>query len=78
MGTVYLGQMPASGQPTLTTQLTALIQAILHQVDAQSLRLVSASDDGYHPSDYDHNVLKTMHDPKRPWRPLAWIRIVDS
>jgi hypothetical protein len=77
VGTVYLGQMPESGQPTLTTQLTALIQAILQQVDAQSLRLVYVSDDGYHPSDYYHTVLKTMHDPQRPWRILAWIRIVD-
>jgi hypothetical protein len=77
VGTVYLGQMPESGQPTLTTQLTALIRAILQQVDAQSLRLVYVSDDGYHPSDYYHTVLKTMHDPQRPWRLLEWIRIVD-
>jgi hypothetical protein len=77
VGTVYLGQMPESGQTTLTTQLTALIQDILKQVDAQGLRLVSVSDDGYHPSDYYHNVLKKMHDPKRPWCTLAWIRIVD-
>jgi hypothetical protein len=69
--------MPEAGQTTLTTQLTALIQDILKQVDAQSLRLVSVSDDGYHPSDYYHNVLKKMQDPKRPWCPLTWIRIVD-
>jgi hypothetical protein len=52
VGTVYLGQMPASGQTTLTTHMTALIQDILKQVDAQSLRLVYVSEDGYHPSDY--------------------------
>jgi hypothetical protein len=77
VGTVYLGRMPEAGQTTLTTQLTALIQDILKQVDAQSLRLVYVSDDGYHPSDYYHNVLKKMQDPKRPWCPLTWIRIVD-
>ena len=77
-GTVYLGQMPESGQTTLTTQLTALIQDILQQVDAQGLRLVSVSDDGYHPSDYDHNGLKQMHDPQRPWCTRAWRRMVDS
>src|SRR5918911_1967094 len=77
VGTVYLGQMPESGQTTLTTQLTALIQAILKHVDAQSLRLVYVSDDGYHPSDYYHTGLKTMPDPKRPWCQLTWIRIVD-
>lgn len=77
VGTVYLGQMPESGQTTLTTQLTALLQNILHQVDSQGLRLVYISDDGYHPSDYYHNVLKKMHDPQRHWGTLAWIRIVD-
>jgi hypothetical protein len=76
-GTVSLGQMPESGQTTLTTQLTALIQDILKHVDAQGLRLAYVSDDGYHPSDYYHNVLKKMHDPKRPWHTLAWRRIVD-
>ena len=78
IGTVYLGQMPESGQPTLSAQLTALLQDIMRQVDAPSLRLVSVSDDGYHPSDYDHSVLKKMIDPKRPWRHLEWIRIVDD
>jgi hypothetical protein len=38
VGTVYLGRMPEAGQTTLTTQLTALIQDILKQGDAQSLR----------------------------------------
>jgi hypothetical protein len=76
-GTVYLGQMPEAGQHTLTTHLTALIRAILQHVDAQNLRLVYVSDDGYHPSDYYHTVLKTMPDPQRPWRPLVWLRIID-
>jgi hypothetical protein len=78
VGTGYLGQMPAPGQPTLTAQLTALLQDILRQVDAQGLRLVSGSDAGDHPSDSYHSVLKKMIDPKRPWRHLEWIRIVDS
>ena len=77
VGTVYLGQMPEAGQTTLTAQLTTLLQDILRQVDSQSLRLVYVSDDGYHPSDYYHTVLKKMHDPQRPWHTLAWIRIVD-
>jgi hypothetical protein len=77
LGTVYLGQMPEAGQGALTAQLTALIRAILSQVDSQRLRLVYVSDDGYHPSDYYHRILKEMHDPQRPWCPLTWIRIVD-
>jgi hypothetical protein len=77
LGTVYLGHMPEPGQETITTQLTALLQAILHQVDSEGLRLVYVTDEGYHPSDYYHSVLKTMKDPRRPWRDLAWIRVID-
>ena len=77
LGTVYLGQMPEAGQGTLTTQLSALLRDILTRVDSQVLRLVYVSDEGYHPSDYYHRVLKKMTDPRRPWRRLEWIRIVD-
>jgi hypothetical protein len=77
VGTVYLGQMPESGQTTLTAQLTALIHAILSQVDSQGLRLVYVSADGYHPRDDYHSILKVMPAPKRPRCPLTWIRIVD-
>jgi hypothetical protein len=77
VGTVYLGLMPESGQATLTEQLTSLLQAIFQQVDSQLLRLASVSDEGHHPSTYDHQVLKKMVDPRRPWRRLEWIRIVD-
>jgi hypothetical protein len=77
VGTVYLGQMPEAGQKTLTDQLTALLQAIFTQVDSQLLRLAYVSDEGHHPSTYYHQVLKKMVDPRRPWRSLEWIRIVD-
>ncbi len=77
LGTVYLGHMPEAGQGTLTAQLNALLQDILHQVDSQCLRLVYVADDGYHPSTYYHTVLQKMRDPRRPWRLLMWIRIID-
>ena len=77
LGTVYLGHMPESGQGTLTAQLTALLKAILSQVDSDGLRLVYVTDDGYHPSDYYHRVLQKMPDPRRPWRFLEWRRIID-
>lgn len=77
LGTVYLGQMPESGQATLTEQLSAVLKAVLSQVDSQSLRLVYVTDEGYHPSGYYHQVLKKMVDPRRPWRRLEWLRIVD-
>jgi hypothetical protein len=69
--------MPESGQGTLTDQLSSLLQAILSQVESQLLRLVYVSDEGHHPSTYYHQVLKKMVDPRRPWRRLEWIRIVD-
>ncbi len=77
VGTVYLGQMPESGQGTLTAQLSALLKAILSRVDSQSLRLVYVSDEGHHPSTYYHRILKKMSDPRRPWRRLEWTRVVD-
>jgi hypothetical protein len=77
LGTVYLGHMPEAGQGTLTAQLTALLKAILRQVDSDGLRLVYVTDDGYHPSDYYHSVLQKMPDPRRPWRSLEWRRIID-
>ncbi len=77
VGTVYLAQMPESGQATLTEQISAVLKAALSQVDSRSLRLAYVSDEGYHPSGYYHQVLKKMVDPRRPWRRLEWIRIVD-
>ena len=77
LGTVYVGQMPQAGQVTLTDQLSGLLTAILTKVDSQGLRLVYVTDEGYHPSTYYHRVLKKMVDPRRPWRVLEWIRIVD-
>lgn len=77
LGTVYLGHMPESGQGAFTAQLNALLHAILSQVDRQGLRLVYVTDDGYHPSDSSHRVLQKMPDPRRPWRSLEWIRIID-
>ncbi|MFQ5758002.1 MAG: hypothetical protein ACE5H7_18165 [Acidiferrobacterales bacterium] len=77
VGTVYLGHMPESGQGTLTDQLSALLRDILRRVEGQGLRLVYVTDEGYHPKDYSHSVLKKMIDPRRPWRRLEWIRIVD-
>jgi len=77
LGTVYLGHMPESGPRTLTAPLTALLKAILSQVDSDGLRLVYVTDDGYHPNDYYQSVLQQMPDPRRPWRFLGWRRIID-
>jgi len=76
VGTASLGQMPASGQGTLTDQLSRLLQAMLSQGESQLLRLVSVSDEGHHPRTSYHQVLKKMVDPRRPGRRLEWRRIV--
>jgi hypothetical protein len=77
VGMVYLAQMPEPGQATITTHLSEVLKQVLSRVDSQSLRLVYVTDEGYHPSGYYHQVLKKMVDPRRPWRRLAWSRIVD-
>jgi hypothetical protein len=58
--------MPASGQATLTDQLSGLLQVICRQVDSQLLRLAYVSDEGHHPSTSYHQVRKKMVDPRRP------------
>jgi hypothetical protein len=77
VGTVSLGHLPEPGQGTRTAQLSALLRALLSRVDSQGLRLVSGTDEGSHPSDDSHRVRKKMTDPHRPWRRLAWRRIID-
>ncbi|MDQ3832003.1 MAG: transposase [Candidatus Tectomicrobia bacterium] len=77
VGTAYLGQMPESGQGTITDQLSGLLKTVLSRIDSQNLRLVYVTDAGHHPSTYYHRVLKHMTDPRRPWRRLEWIRVVD-
>jgi hypothetical protein len=75
---VSLGHRPESGQGPLTTQCNALLQDILRQVDRRGLRVGSVTDDGSQPSAYAQSVLQKMRDPRRPWRSLAWIRIIDA
>jgi hypothetical protein len=77
VGTVYLGQMPESGQGTLSDQLTSLLIGVLTKWDGCPLRYVYITDAGHHPQEYYETVLKKMEDPKRPGRLLEWQWIVD-
>jgi len=77
VGTVSLGQMPEAGQGTLTEQLSALWRKILSRVDSQDGRLAYVPAAGYHPSTYAHEGRNTMTDPRRPWRRLEGMRLVD-
>jgi hypothetical protein len=80
LGTVYLGQMPESGQGTLSAQLTSLLSKVLSQWHGQGKaapRLAYVTDGGSHPKEYYKQVLRRMADPWRRGQKLAWQWIVD-
>lgn len=77
LGTIYLGQMPESGQGTLSDELTRLLRDVLAQWQGAMPRLVYITDAGFHPRDYFENVLCRMLDPKRAGRYLEWTWTVD-
>ena len=75
--TVYLAQMPKSGQEELSDNLTALLQQVLSDDHARGIRLVYVTDAGHHPQDYFKRVLQNRDDPQRPGKKLAWTWVVD-
>jgi hypothetical protein len=80
LGTVYLGQMPESGQGMLSAQLTALLTGVLaawHALGQAAPRLVYVTDAGYHPKDYYLRVLRRLTDPWHPRQRLVWQWVVD-
>jgi hypothetical protein len=80
LGTVYLGQMPESGQITLSAQLTSLLTKVLaawHALGRAAPRLAYVTDGGNHPKEYFHQVLRRMADPWRPGQKLVWQWVVD-
>ena len=80
LGTVYLGQMPESGQGTLSAQLTALLTLVLaawHDRGRPAPRLAYITDGGHHPKDYDQRVLRHLADPWHAGQTLTWQWVVD-
>jgi hypothetical protein len=80
LGTVYLGQMPESGQGTLTVLLTALLTAVLtawHARGHKVPRLAYVTDGGHHSRDYFQRVLRRLADPWRVGQTLAWEWVLD-
>jgi hypothetical protein len=80
LGTVYLGQMPESGQGTLSVQLTSLVNKVLTQWHAQGWpapRLAYITDGGNHPKEYYQQVLRRMDDPWHSGQKLAWQWVLD-
>jgi hypothetical protein len=76
LGTVYLAYTPELGQDTMTTELTALIQAILRQWDGLLPRLCYVTDAGDAEVKYFKQVLRKMRHPVTGLR-LDWCWIVD-
>jgi hypothetical protein len=75
VGTVYVGQMPESGQSRLTVQLTAVLTAVLttwHMLGRVCPRLVYLSDGGHRPQHFFRRVLTRLADPWRPGTCLPW------
>lgn len=76
LGTMYLGQMPESGQLRLSRQLTDLILAVLRGWNGPMPRLEYVTDGGFHPTDYFESTLKTMLHPVTQL-PLQWEWVID-
>ncbi|HJN13805.1 MAG: transposase [Verrucomicrobiota bacterium] len=76
LGTVYLGQMPESDQPTMTARLTHLITGTLANLGGYVPRLRYLTDAGYHPQTYFRHVLEPMKHPL-DGEPLDWSWGVD-
>ena len=76
LGTVYLGQMPESDQPTMTSRLTHVITQTLARLDGDVPELRYVTDAGCHPQAFYHDVLQGMVHPVTG-EPLSWSWGVD-
>ncbi len=76
VGTIYLGQMPESEQPTMTKRLTEVITGVLRGIDGKVPTLRYVTDAGCHPQAYYREVLSKMKHPVTGRR-LKWSWGVD-
>ena len=77
LGTIYLGEMPESGQAALSESLTRLITDVLTRWEGVMPKLNYVTDGGHHPTEYFETVLSPMLDPRRPGKTLSWEWIID-
>jgi hypothetical protein len=80
LGTVYLGQMPESGQGELSAQMTSLLTKVLaawHALGRAAPRLAYITDGGDHPKKYYQQVLRRMADPWHAGQNLSWQWVLD-
>ena len=76
VGTIYLGEMPESEQPTMTKRLTYVIEGVLRGIAGEVPSLRYVTDAGCHPQSYFRNVLAKMKHPLTRRR-LKWSWGVD-
>jgi hypothetical protein len=76
LGTVYLGEMPESEQPTMTARLTHVIAGTLTKLGRYVPQLRYVTDAGSHPQAYFRQVLAPMKHPASG-APLRWSWGVD-
>jgi hypothetical protein len=76
VGTIYLGQMPESEQPTMTQRLTKVITGVLGGIGDEVPTLRYVTDAGCHPQAYYREVLSKMKHPVTGRR-LKWSWGVD-
>lgn len=76
LGTVYLGEMPESDQPTMTARLTHVITGVLMMLGGYVPKLRYLTDAGNHPQAYFRQVLEPMQHPASG-QPLRWSWGVD-
>jgi hypothetical protein len=76
VGTIYLGQMPESDQPTMTRRLTSVINGVLRGIGSEVPTLRYVTDAGCHPQAYYREVLSKMKHPVTK-QPLKWSWGVD-
>jgi len=76
VGTIYLGEMPESDQPTMTRRLTQVITGLLAGIGGEVPTLRYVTDAGCHPQAYFHKVLSPMKHPVTK-QPLQWSWGVD-
>lgn len=63
LGTIYLGEMPESNQPTMTARLTRVITGTLTEAGEHVPILRYVTDAGCHPQAYFREVLSPMKHP---------------
>jgi hypothetical protein len=76
LGTVYLAYTPEPGQPTMSAQLTRLLEEVLRRWQGPLPRLSYVTDAGDNETTYYRKVLRRLRHPRTGQR-LEWYWVVD-